>query len=65
MTMESIPYSVRTVVFGVLKTLAVKASQNKLDLLYEIKPDVPDYVVGDPFRLRQVITARRSSPAPY
>lgn len=56
MTMEMIPYSVRTVVFGVLKTLAVKATQNKLDLLYQIQPDVPDYVVGDPFRLRQVIT---------
>ena len=56
MTMEEIPYSVRSAVFGVLKTLAVKASQNKLDLLYKIDPDIPDFIVGDPFRLRQVIT---------
>lgn len=56
MTMEEIPYSVRSAVFGVLKTLAVKASQNKLDLLYRIDPEIPDFVVGDPFRLRQVIT---------
>lgn len=54
--MEEIPYSVRSAVFGVLKTLAVKASQNKLDLLYKIDPAIPDFVVGDPFRLRQVIT---------
>lgn len=56
MTMEEIPYSVRSAVFGVLKTLAVKASQNKLDLLYKIDPNIPDFLVGDPFRLRQVIT---------
>ncbi|CAD6583762.1 MAG: histidine kinase osmosensor [Cyphobasidiales sp. Tagirdzhanova-0007] len=56
MTMEEITYSLRSAVFGVLKTLAVKASQNKLDLLYKIDPAIPDFLVGDPFRLRQVIT---------
>ena len=56
MTMEEISYSVRTAVFNVLKTLAVKASQNKLDLMYKVDPAIPDFVVGDPFRLRQVIT---------
>ena len=54
--MEEITYSLRSAVFGVLKTLAVKASQNKLDLLYKIDPAIPDFLVGDPFRLRQVIT---------
>lgn len=56
MTMEEITYSVRSAVFGVLKTLAVKASQNKLDLLYMMDPEIPDFLVGDPYRLRQVIT---------
>ena len=56
MTMEEITYSIRTAVFGVLKTLAVKASQNKLDLMYKMDPAIPDFIVGDPFRLRQVIT---------
>jgi osomolarity two-component system sensor histidine kinase NIK1 len=56
MTMEQISYSVRSVVFGVLKTLAVKASQSKLDLLFQIQPDVPDFIIGDPYRLRQIIT---------
>ncbi|ORY89440.1 hypothetical protein BCR35DRAFT_300626 [Leucosporidium creatinivorum] len=56
MTVETIPFSVRTAVFGVLKTLAVKATQSKLDLMYAVESDIPDLLVGDPFRLRQVIT---------
>lgn len=56
MTMEAIPFSVRSCVFGVLKTLAVKATQSKLDLMYSVESDIPDLLVGDPFRLRQVIT---------
>jgi osomolarity two-component system sensor histidine kinase NIK1 len=56
MTMEQISYSVRSAVFGVLKTLAVKASQSKLDLLFKIQSDVPDFIIGDPYRLRQIIT---------
>lgn len=54
--METIPFSVRSAVFGVLKTLAVKATQSKLDLMYAVESDIPDLLVGDPFRLRQVIT---------
>ncbi|KDE04850.1 hypothetical protein, variant [Microbotryum lychnidis-dioicae p1A1 Lamole] len=56
MTVETIPFSVRSAVFGVLKTLAVKATQSKLDLMYAVESDIPDLLVGDPFRLRQVIT---------
>jgi osomolarity two-component system sensor histidine kinase NIK1 len=56
MTMETIPFSVRSAVFGVLKTLAVKATQSNLDLMYAVESDIPDLLVGDPFRLRQIIT---------
>lgn len=56
MTMEQIPFSLRLAVFSVLKTLCVKASQNKLDLIYDIDTTIPDQLVGDPLRLRQVIT---------
>ena len=57
MTMEEIPYSLRSAVFSVLKTLAVKASQNKLDLLFKLDPQITDFLVGDPYRLRQVIVS--------
>ncbi|ORX86645.1 hypothetical protein K493DRAFT_237947 [Basidiobolus meristosporus CBS 931.73] len=53
---EQIPFSLRNAVFGVLKTLAVKANQKRLDLVYDVDKDIPDQLVGDPLRLRQVIT---------
>lgn len=56
MTMEEIPFSLRSAVFSVLKTLCVKAAQNSLDLIYDVDPAIFDQVVGDPLRLRQVIT---------
>lgn len=56
MTIEQIPFSLRLAVFSVLKTLAVKASQNKLDLIFDIDPSIHDQIIGDPLRLRQVIT---------
>ncbi|KAJ7599415.1 hypothetical protein C8J56DRAFT_1000597 [Mycena floridula] len=56
MTMEAVSYSLRQTVFGILKTLVVRASQNQLDLTYDVEPDIPDQLIGDSLRLRQVIT---------
>ncbi|KAI5858810.1 hypothetical protein BZA05DRAFT_14558 [Tricharina praecox] len=55
MVMEEIPFSLRGTVFNALKTLAVKANERFLDLVYCVDNVVPDHVVGDSFRLRQVI----------
>ncbi|MBW0487675.1 hypothetical protein O181_027390 [Austropuccinia psidii MF-1] len=56
MTIEKVSFALRTAVFGVLKSLAVKALTSNLQLVFDIAPDVPDFVIGDPFRMRQVIT---------
>ncbi len=56
MTMEAVSYSLRQTVFGILKTLVVRATQNNLDLTFDIQPDIPDQLIGDSLRLRQVIT---------
>ncbi|EIM22853.1 hypothetical protein WALSEDRAFT_15956 [Wallemia mellicola CBS 633.66] len=56
MSVETVPYSLRSVIFTVLKTLATKAAQNKLDLIYDIEPHIPDQVIGDPLRVKQIIT---------
>ncbi|ORX60235.1 hypothetical protein DM01DRAFT_1299913 [Hesseltinella vesiculosa] len=56
MNIEAIPFSLGSAIFSVLKTLAVKANQKHLDLIYKIGDHIPDNVVGDPLRLRQVIT---------
>ncbi|KAI1331591.1 putative histidine kinase group protein [Xylariaceae sp. FL0255] len=55
MVVEEIPYTLRGIVFNALKTLAVKANEKFLDLTYRVDSSVPDYVVGDSFRLRQII----------
>jgi osomolarity two-component system sensor histidine kinase NIK1 len=54
--MEQVSFSLRQTVFGILKTLVVRASQNNLDLTYDVDPDMPDQLIGDSLRLRQVIT---------
>ncbi|MBZ5695902.1 MAG: response regulator [Acidobacteriia bacterium] len=38
-----------------MKTLSLRAHQKGLELAFEIEPSVPDAVVGDPGRLRQII----------
>jgi two-component system, sensor histidine kinase and response regulator len=38
-----------------LRTLALRADQKGLELLCEVDPEVPQFVIGDPNRLRQVI----------
>jgi hypothetical protein len=35
-------YSLPQTVFGILKTLVVRATQNNLDLTYDVVPDIPD-----------------------
>jgi two-component system, sensor histidine kinase and response regulator len=39
----------------VLKTLSVRAHQKGLELTCHILPDIPEALVGDPLRLRQII----------
>ena len=55
MIIEEIPFSMRAAVFNALKTLAVRATDRSLDLTYQVDSSVPDYVIGDPYRLRQII----------
>src|SRR5262249_44558068 len=39
-----------------LKPLILKATQKGLDLRYQVDAQVPDQLVGDPLRLRQIVT---------
>lgn len=55
MVVEEIPFTLRGQVFNGLKSLAVKANEKSLDLAYQVDSSVPDYVIGDSFRLRQII----------
>ena len=54
--LESVPFSVRDLVAETLKPLSFKVDEKGLELLCDIAADVPDAVVGDPLRVRQIIT---------
>lgn len=55
MVLEKTDFSMRGTVFSALKTLAVKANDKGINLAYQVDHSVPDYMNGDPFRLRQII----------
>ncbi|MEZ6132966.1 MAG: PAS domain S-box protein [Planctomycetaceae bacterium] len=48
-------FSLRELAGNTLKLLAVRAHQAGLELAWRIEPDVPDALIGDPHRLRQVL----------
>ncbi len=53
--LEEIDFSLRGAIGETLNTLAVRAHSKGLELAGHILPDVPDAMVGDPNRLRQVV----------
>ena len=53
--LESIEFNLRDTLDSIIKTLALRAHEKRLELTYDIRPEVPEQVVGDPNRLRQVI----------
>jgi signal transduction histidine kinase/CheY-like chemotaxis protein len=53
--LDPIRFNLRDNLDEALRTLALRAHEKGLELLCEWQADVPDYVVGDPVRIRQVI----------
>ncbi len=54
-TFESIRFNLSNEVAEVIKLLKYKADQKKLEFSYSLAPDVPEMLVGDPLRLKQVL----------
>ena len=52
---ETIPFSLRDNLGGAMKTLALEADKKGLALSHRVVPDVPDALLGDPVRLRQIV----------
>jgi len=53
--LESIDFRLRDSLGNTLHALALRAEQKGLELACDILPDVPDALVGDPGRLRQIM----------
>ncbi len=54
--LASIPFSIRNVVQDVMSLFAMAASEKSLGLYNHIEEDIPENLLGDPFRLRQVLS---------
>jgi signal transduction histidine kinase/DNA-binding response OmpR family regulator/streptogramin lyase len=52
---EAIDFNLRSTIESTLKSLALRAAEKGLELNCAIDPGVPEYVVGDPGRLRQIL----------
>ena len=50
-----VDFRLRDCVTDSLHTLAVRADEKGLDLLCRVAPEVPDELLGDPVRLRQIV----------
>jgi two-component system, sensor histidine kinase and response regulator len=52
---DAIEFNLGDCLGDTMKTLSLRAHQKGLELAFEIEPDVPDALIGDPGRLRQII----------
>lgn len=55
MTLEKIPLDVRALVADCIKVHQPKASENSVSLETETTPDLPQQILGDPLRIRQIL----------
>ena len=53
--LDNLSFNLRKSLSDVVKTLAIKAQQKGLEFIFDVSPEVPTAVFGDPARLRQVL----------
>jgi PAS domain S-box-containing protein len=52
---DSIEFEPRETIAEALRAMAIRAHQKSLELAYDVAPNVPTYLLGDPGRLKQVL----------
>jgi PAS domain S-box-containing protein len=55
MELESIPFDLRESLGETMMALSFRAHQKGLELVYEVQPEVPEALLGDPGRIRQIL----------
>jgi len=53
--LESVSFSLRKMIEKSVRLLAVKAFEKKIEMVCRIDPSLPDYYIGDPLRIRQIL----------
>jgi len=56
LNLEEIPFDLRYLIEDVATSLAFRANQKEVEFLFILSPDIPVRLVGDPGRLRQILT---------
>jgi len=56
LNIEHIDMSLRETLADTLKALAMSADEKGIEVIIEVDPSIPDRLIGDPIRMRQVIT---------
>jgi signal transduction histidine kinase/CheY-like chemotaxis protein len=54
--LDPVHFNLRESLEDAVKAMALRAHAKHLELILEVKQPVPDYVVGDPIRIRQIVT---------
>ncbi len=55
MTIEAVPFSIRDLITQTVYPFALRASSQQLEVVCRICPELPDRVISDPSRLRQIL----------
>ncbi|WP_296508517.1 response regulator [Rhodoferax sp.] len=55
MDIEAIPFNLERTVADTLKTVVLRAHDKGLEVVWDLAPDVPRALIGDPGRVRQVL----------
>jgi two-component system sensor histidine kinase/response regulator len=55
LVLENVEFHLRDVLGDTMRTLGLRAHQKRLELACHVSADVPELLVGDPSRLRQVV----------
>jgi len=53
--LEMANFQLRNFIGESIKILAIKTHEKRIELAYQVSPDVPDHIIGDPSRFRQVL----------
>ncbi len=53
--LEQVQFDLRDSIWETLTSLSIRADQKQLELAYSIDDKLPDFLVGDPSRLRQIV----------
>ncbi|TQI71337.1 PAS domain S-box-containing protein [Gramella sp. Hel_I_59] len=54
--LEKKPFAIRTLTNSLIHTFKLKCNEKGVELISEIDEEIPNYIVGDPIKLSQVLT---------